>query len=192
MLQMYEKILLKWNFYYLCKMNLDFEIDILTHSIENAVSGESFLTEVMPLSKSDLLQITKKNRWQFNWKNEYGKQDREVFKLIIINNPMIIQGLISLEVKSGFIEIPLIESAPFNFRHNKMYNGVSGNLVAFACKLSFECGFDGYIGFVAKTKLIAHYEAKLGAKHVGNQRMIIEKPQAEFLVKKYFNDFKIN
>jgi len=172
-------------------VNLDFEIDKLTHSIENTVSGESFPTEVLPLSKPDLLQISKKNGWQFNWENEYNKQDREVFKLIIVNNPTIIQGLISLIIKSGFIEMPLIESAPFNFGHNKMYNGVSGNLVAFACKLSFECGFDGYVGFVAKTKLIAHYEAKLGARHVGNQRMIIEKPQAEFLVKKYFNDFII-
>ena len=50
-------------------MNLDFEIDKLTHSIENTVSGESFPTEVLPLSKPDLIQISKKNGWQFNWKN---------------------------------------------------------------------------------------------------------------------------
>jgi hypothetical protein len=38
----------------------------------------------------------------------------------------------------------LIESAPFNKGKNKVYAGVPGNLVAFACKLSFQRGFEGY------------------------------------------------
>jgi hypothetical protein len=50
----------------------------------------------------------------------------------------------------------LIESAPFNIGRNKIYYGVPGNLVAFACKLSFERGGEGYVSFLSKTRLIGH------------------------------------
>jgi len=50
----------------------------------------------------------------------------------------------------------LIESAPFNIGKTKVYLGIPGNLVAFACKLSFQRGGEGYISFIAKTKLIDH------------------------------------
>jgi hypothetical protein len=63
--------------------------------------------------------------------------ERDVYKLTITNNQNIIQGLISLEVKPDHVYMHLIESAPFNFGKQKTYLGVSGNLVAFACKLSF-------------------------------------------------------
>ena len=69
---------------------------------------------------------------------------------------------------------------------NKLYEGVPGNLVAFACKLSFQRGYDGYVAFDAKTQLIKHYQESLGAIHFRNQRMIIDSRAAEFLVNKYF------
>jgi len=51
----------------------------------------------------------------------------------------------------------LIESNLFNRGVKKVYFGVPGNLVAFACKLSFDKGYDGYVSFESKTKLITHY-----------------------------------
>ncbi|WP_432671080.1 hypothetical protein [Flavobacterium sp. SM2513] len=63
---------------------------------------------------------------------------------------------------------------------------VSGNLVADACKVSFQKGFDGFVAFTAKTNLIKHYEENLGAFHFKNQRMIIETESAKKLVKKIF------
>jgi hypothetical protein len=50
---------------------------------------------------------------------------------------------------------------------------VAGNLVAYACKLSFQLGFEGFVSFTAKTKLIKHYEESLGAYHFGGHKMII-------------------
>jgi hypothetical protein len=97
----------------------DFIIDRLTNSILNTVSGDSFQTEVIRLSKTDLKYV-------------------------------------------------------------------AGNLVAYACKISFQRGFDGYVAFTAKTKLIDHYEKTLGAYHFKNQRMIIETQPAKILVEKYF------
>jgi hypothetical protein len=80
----------------------------------------------------------------------------------------------------------LLESAPFNVGENKLYEGVAGNLVAYACKVSFQKGFDVFVSFTAKSNLIKHYEETLGAIHFKNQRMIIDTKAAMFLVSKYF------
>lgn len=80
----------------------------------------------------------------------------------------------------------LLESAPFNIGNNKLYEGVAGNLVAYACRLSFQYGFDGFVAFTTKTKLIKHYEKTLGAYHLGGQKMIIPTDSSKALVLKYF------
>jgi len=80
----------------------------------------------------------------------------------------------------------LVESAPFKKGSTKMYSGVPGNLVAFACKLSFQRGHEGNVSFISKTQLIAHYEKTLGAMHFGGRVMIIETPSALKLINRYF------
>ena len=102
---------------------IDIEIDKLTRSIENVVTGDSFPTEVLPLSKPDLVHLTQKNGWKFDWKKEYMQSDRDVFKLTILWNPTIIQGLISISQKQGYLEMNLIESAPFNYAEIKCTMG---------------------------------------------------------------------
>jgi len=47
-------------------MQLDFEIDKLTHSLENTATGEILLTEIVPLAKVDMKNISKKSGWNFN------------------------------------------------------------------------------------------------------------------------------
>jgi hypothetical protein len=165
---------------------LDFIIDKLTNSIQNTISGDSFGTEVLRLIKADLKQLTKKNGWNFNWKAELDNNTKEVFKLTIPNNPSVIQGLLSLTLESDHVYMHLLESAPFNIGQNKLYEGVAGNLVAHACKVSFQKGFDGFVGFTAKTKLIAHYQKTLGAYTLGGHRMIIPTQSAQLLIDKYF------
>jgi hypothetical protein len=78
------------------KYHLGVEIDKLTNSIVNAFSGDSFPTDVRILIKADLKNVTKQNKWQFNWAAEYKLKDRAVYKLTIRNNPEIIQGLVSI------------------------------------------------------------------------------------------------
>ena len=165
---------------------LDFIVDKLTNSIENVQSGDSFQTEISLLATVDLKNISAKSGWRFNWKNETKKPERDVFKLTIANNPSIIQGIISLEVKPDHVYMYLIESAPFNIGKHKAYFGVPGNLVAFACKLSFQRGGEGYIYFTAKTTLINHYIESLGAAHVGGHLMVINNSAALKLINKYF------
>lgn len=169
-------------------IELGFVIDRLTNSIVNTISGDSFQTEVSRVSKNDMKNITPKNGWKFDWKSEFQDISKEIYKLTIVNNPNVIQGIISISVFSDHIYMNLLENASFNVGRNKLYEGVAGNLVAFACKVSFQKGFDGYLAFVAKTRLIKHYEQTLGAYHFKNQRMIIETEAAKVLVGKYFKD----
>jgi hypothetical protein len=165
---------------------LDFEVDKLTRSIENVASGDSFQTEITHLTLADLKQVSKKKGWLFNWKSELKHIHREVFKLTIQGNPGVIQGVVSFSIEEDHIYMHLIESAPFNKGKNKVYLGVPGNLVAYGCRLSFQKGFEGFVSFHAKTKLIDHYMKSLGAYHFGGHLMIIDTIPASVLIEKYF------
>jgi len=164
----------------------DFIVDKLTNSIENVVTGDSFQTEISVLTHADLKLTSKKNKWLFDWKLEFKEPQRDIYKLTIVGNPTVIQGLISLEVKVDHVYMHLVESAPFNKGKTKMYSGVPGNLVAFACKLSFQRGLEGNVSFLSKTLLIDHYEKTLGATHFGGRVMIIETQAALKLIDRYF------
>jgi hypothetical protein len=170
------------------KTGFDVEIDELTNSIKNVISGDSFSTDISRITKADLKNFTKKDGWQFDWRLELKHPERDVYKLTIVNNQTIIQGLISLEVKSDHVFMHLVESAPFNKGKTKLYSGVPGNLVAFACKLSFQRGHEGNIAFISKTQLIDHYTESLGAINVGERLMIIDSAAALKLINRYFSN----
>ena len=160
---------------------LEFEIDKLTNSIENSLTGEKFETLVLPLTVT-----VKKKDWLFDWKTERTRHERLVFKLVTTQNPNIIHGLISLSINQDHVFMHLIENSIFNKGSRKMYLGVAGNLIAHACKLSFELGYEGIVVFESKTKLIAHYQLSIGAKILAGNRMFIDVNESSSLVKRYF------
>jgi len=96
------------------KIGLEVEINELSNSIKNVISGDSFSTDISRITKADLKKITVKEGWQFDWKIELKHPERDVYKLTIVNNLTIVQGLISLEVRADHVFIHLVESAPFN------------------------------------------------------------------------------
>lgn len=169
---------------------IDLIIDKITKSIEEKLSGNSFATIVQPASEADVRKLFKKDGWRFSWKKEYKEQNRQLFKLLIDGDEEI-QGLISLEVmkQHQYVEMHLIETAPHNYGNTKRYLGVAGNLVAFACKMSFDMGFEGFVAFTAKTKLVDHYIDSLGARILmGNNRMGIFTQEAKNLVNSYYKN----
>lgn len=168
------------------EIGLDFIIDKLTNSIENVVTGDSFVTEISILENNDMKTVGKKNGWFFSWKDEFKEPARDVYKLTIAKNATIIQGLISLEVKEDYVYMHLLKSSPFNKEDTKVYSGVAGNLVAFACKLSFQRGNKENESLLSKTQLIEHYQKSLGAFHFGGRVMAIETQAARKLINKYF------
>ena len=164
---------------------LDFIIDKLTNSVENTLTGEVFDTEIVRLTSTEAKQI-KKADWQFNWLNELKDKTKEVYKLTTVNNRTIIQGLLSIEDKQDHIFMHLIESAKFNKGKGKVYFGVPGNLVAYACKISVDKGFEGFLAFDAKSALVKHYQESLHATHFRGLRMFVETNAALKLISQYF------
>ena len=163
----------------------EFIVDKLTNSIENISTGEVFDTEIVRLTGSDASQI-KKSDWQFDWHKELKDKTKNIYKLTTVNNPTIIQGLLSIEDKTDHIFMHLIESSKFNKGKAKVYLGVPGNLVAFACKVSVGRGYEGFLAFDAKTALIKHYQQTLHATHFRGLRMFIEPDAASRLISQYF------
>ncbi|HEY5368022.1 MAG TPA: hypothetical protein VIJ75_03445 [Hanamia sp.] len=166
---------------------LDFIVDKLTNSIENIQTGEVFDTIIIRLTRADN-NLIKKTEWQFDWHQEINDKTRECFKLTTVNNPNIIQGLVSIEDKQDHIFMYLIESAKFNVGENKVYVGVPANLIAFVCKVSFDKGYEGFVAFDAKTSLIKHYEESLHATHFRGLRMFIDTSAALRLITHYFKN----
>lgn len=168
------------------EIQLDFLVDKLTNSIQNTISGDSFQTEISRFTFADCKHVLEKKGWNFNWKSELDNEINEVYKLTIVGNHNVIQGLLSIRRESDHVFMNLLENAPFNLGKNKLYEGVAGNLVAYACKRSFQLGFEGFLSFTAKTRLIKHYEETLGAYHFGGHKMIIPTHSAKILTDKYF------
>lgn len=177
---------------HLCSMNqaLDIEIDALTESVVEVSTGKIFKTDVPKVSIEFLKTIHKKNGWKFNWKKESKEENRLIYKLVLEKDKSILLGLISFEIKQDHVHIHLIENSPENVGKIKVYQGIAGNLFAFACKFSSETGFNGVLAFIAKTDLIQHYFVTLGATLLKNQRMFILEKQAEILINKYFKNEK--
>ena len=164
------------------KKEVSVEIDKLTNSIVNVITREIFQTEFQKIGAKE---INKKD-WLFNWKKELLRKENEVYKMTTVENKNIIQGLVSLSIEDNFIFINLVENAKFNRGSGKIYEGVGGNLFAYACKRSSDIGFGGYVTFQAKTLLVSHYHKTLGAEVLFGQRMVIRKESAEKLIDKYF------
>jgi hypothetical protein len=169
---------------------LAFEVDKLTTSIENVHTGKNFETEISNATLNDLKRLVKDD-WLFDWVSEFLDEGREVYKLTTRENPSVIQGLISLTERHDHVFVYLIENAPFNIGKKKVYAGVAPNLMAFACKRSFELGYRGVVSFTAKTRLMAHYEKTLGAKRFAYNQMFIDTEEAKALMRRYFPNFQL-
>lgn len=166
------------------------EVDVLTSSVIEVSSGLTFETDATKIDNQFIKEIHKKDGWKFNWKREFKTPHREIFKLTLKENKFVLLGMISLEMKYDHVHIHLVESSPPNIGKQKKFLGIGGNLFAFACKVSNDCGFEGNISFIAKTNLIQYYSINLGAEYLGTGRMIIKEYSAATLIKKYFPNEK--
>jgi hypothetical protein len=131
-------------------------------------------------------EATKKNGWLFDWKLEFSRPQRQVYKLIAEKEPETMHDLLSLKKMEDHVFIHLIENAPINRGKGKKYLGVAGNLTAYGCKLSKKYGFDGIVVFEPKTALITQNKKTLGAVLISDRRMAIMEDRAMFLLDKYF------
>lgn len=166
------------------KQHVDIEIDKLTNSIINVISGEVLQTEFRNVSAKEI----KKKDWLFDWNEELKDKNSVGLKMTTSENKDIIQGLLSYSIEDNYIFVNLVENAKFNRGKEKLYEGVGGNLFAYAWKSSFDMGFGGFVSFKAKTALIEHYKKTLGAEVAMGQRMYIGNIASLKLVIQYFKN----
>jgi hypothetical protein len=158
-------------------------IDELTNSIRHRITNKSVETVIERIKPTEIAYL---KNWQFDW--QYENRNNDIYKLTVKELSDEIQGVISIEIRKGYVFVSLVENAPFNIGRNGIYEGVAGNLFAYACKLSYELGFEGFVSFVAKTELIEHYNKKIFAKLVSGQTMVIEPLEALQLIRQYFKE----
>ncbi len=165
---------------------IDAEIDGFARSVIDAKTRRSRATVIRAWSGLLAGEFAATTRWSFNWLKETQEDGREVYGLLLRRSNRV-EGLVSLDVASDHVFLHLLESAPHNRGPSKQFEGVPGNLVAFACAVSFKAGHRGHVALDAKTELINHYQETLGAIRVGSgTRMIVDEPGAEELMRRCF------
>ena len=168
------------------KEKVDVFIDARTPCLIERATGKVLETAWHQMRSQDLGGL-KRQGWNFDWAVPMRK-GYQVYGLTFKGDKAL-QGLIALtpDKEHYAIKVDLVESAPYNVGSRGQYEGVGSHLFAIAARMSFRYGFDGYVFFEAKTKLIPHYEKTLGARRIGNsQRMVIDTGAATNLINKYF------
>lgn len=165
------------------------DIDEMTPCLRRISDGKIVNTTVFDISP------TRKEfkDWEFDWT----KPERSGFSVRAIkaDGDERIQGMLAWkpDPKNFAVLVDVVESAPFNNPHNKLYTGkeyagVGGHLFAEAVKQSYKHGYGGFVYFKAKTNLIEHYERELGAVliHPRERIMAIDERAAKRLYERYY------
>ena len=162
---------------------LSIELDKFTPCLVHRQSGEIYSTEMHIMSVEDF-----EGEWKFDWPDYITNRSYETYKLVL-KGDTVIQGLICLEIRENWIEVVLAESALWNIgSEKKEFIGVGGHLFAFACKKSLELGYEGFVAFNAKTRIIIHYQQILNADILNpiTGRMAIDEDPARKLISTYY------
>lgn len=154
--------------------------------IIEVVSGQRKAVIISVVNEEDFKTLTKK-RYSFSWKSFKGKAT--IYKLGIegIDDILGVMGLIHVKEEKR-IEIKLLASSAENIGKTKVYDGVAGCLIAFACKLAVrEYGTEACVSLVPKTELVSHYMKKYYMLNAGWQ-LYLEGGVLIKLLKEYFYD----
>ena len=124
-------------------------------------TGLKKLVTVRGLEPADGKKITN-DKYSFDWKE--AKKEADVYKLSL-NEDGNILGLVALvDIPSDKrIEIKLLASSVENVGKDKVYEGIAGNLISFACRVAVtRYGEFACVSLLPKTELKHHYMRKYG------------------------------
>jgi hypothetical protein len=159
---------------------------------KNGIQHNVYLTQLTQRDYKPLgiIKATKRNPegWFFDWRIPL-ESNFQVHALFATSKPAIVQGLIALRPNHNpdflCVEVMNVESVFHNkaFNPDRRYAGVGEHLMAFACKVSINEKFDGFVQFTSKTTTIPFYQ-RIGAQHIGNGAMYINTMAAEALIRR--------
>ncbi len=144
---------------------------------------------IIALPVREIKLINKSGRFDFDWELE---KEKDIYKIQIEETKLVV-GLIALTdiPKELRIEINTIESSKENIGSKKIYDGIAGSLIAFACKLAFMRGYYGFVSLIPKTNLIKHYKEIYGFEQEG-KHLYLHLANSEKLIRKYLNQNEKN
>ncbi|MDX2072192.1 MAG: hypothetical protein SFV55_27410 [Haliscomenobacter sp.] len=148
----------------------------------NPITQESHEAQILPLDADDYEAIANSGQFDFDWTKE---KIYQIYKLTL-NDEEEILGLMSLidvpyELR---IHLNLIESAKKHQGREKKLEGIPGCLIAFATRIAFNQGYNGFVSLTPKTRLIDYYVQQYGFSQYG-RNLAIDGEASMNLIKKY-------
>jgi len=144
--------------------------------------GQKQAAIISKVDGAEISRISKTKQFNFDWNKE---KAFHVYKLTVedINAPI---GLLSLDERPEdyALEIRLLASSKENVGKHQTYSRIAGCLIAFACKLAFKLGFNGFVCLKPKTKLKEYYVRKYGLQST-NLYLITEGENSVKLIREY-------
>ncbi|WP_116106344.1 hypothetical protein [Lewinella sp. IMCC34191] len=155
-------------------------------TLKDAKTGQHLAAVIAKLVDSDFAQIRRTRDYIFKWEDE---KQYEVLKIFLKNENDKILGLMSLIDRQDEyrIHLNLIEVAQTNVGRQKKINNIAGCLIATACKISFDRGYNGFVSLKPKTRLIPLYQDKYGFRQYG-RFLAIEGRDSDLLIRNYLYD----
>ena len=153
--------------------------------IINTSTGERHAIDILPVQFGEFKTL-KKERYFFNWQTE---QNHEVYKLQV-KDSLDILGLISIEriPQEWRIHIRLLTVSKENKGHQKEYDHITGNLIAFVAKIAIrEYGELACVSLRPKSQIAQHYMNRYNMNKTG-LTLSIDVPAIIDLVTSYDND----
>ena len=156
------------------------------YTLKNAITfnpaGEKYNAVASIATLKEIKQHSQYFRFDFG---KLYRQGYTLFKITREGETDILQGLVAFSPSIGVLNCANMELSNLNKKGMSLYSGVGKCMVALCCKISFDLGFDGYITFEAKNRLMPYY-IRFGAIKMGGLRMAIETKEAKKLVDLYF------
>jgi hypothetical protein len=147
-------------------------------------TGDRKKVEIKPIERTDFKKLTKK-RYSFPWKEWQGKA--ELYKLCFVGADDILGVMAFTDVPGDQrIEINLLAVSIENKGSGKVYDGIIGCLIAYACSKAAE-KYNKYacVSLVPKTVLREHYIKKYGMRDIGMRQLFLEEESLANIILTY-------
>ncbi len=155
-----------------------------TYILKNALTFNPTGKKHNAVASIATLKEIKQHKEYFEFDFEKLLKESTVYKICKQGDEDIIQGLVAVKPSRGILDCANMETNKINRAPLSLHNGVGKTIIALCCYISFDLGFDGYITFEAKNRLMAYYQ-RYGAKHIADLRMVIETFEAQKLIDFY-------
>ncbi len=157
-----------------------------TYTLKNAITFNPTGKKHNAVASIATLKEIKQHKEYFEFDFEKLLKDGFIlFKITREGEMDMLHGLVAFTPSTGILRCANMELNNLNKRGISLYSGIGKCMVALCCKISFDLGFDGYITFEAKNRLMPYY-MRFGAIKTGGLRMAIETKEAKKIVDLYF------